>query len=328
MGHPPFAIASPGATLKRGARKTMIRAVIGPDGAPTFLSSVSGVPVYLDNFAIKYLAKGDRALRSRFLTALQQGADLLFSLNNAVELVGPQGHSAAAFKAFLDEIGPHWFPIETDPTIVLDRESRGYDFGKCCFSGELLKAYFQSRTSADVPGSGRVIDLSSDNFFKLGLFVDWLRPHKDHFDAQRVRFDGILQDGVKKCRAKVAQGRNWLDYALPTQSDSAKLATFAYYNLMRNLIADRGDTLKEGDGSDFFHAVMASAYSTFAALDKHWKRRIENLPKPNRLARIYYEPELPQMVTDIEAAVSHLKSRMGGPLKAGGRRLSHEKTQQ
>ena len=305
----PAPSASPWVTLKKEHAEAMIRAVIGPDGAPTFQSSVGGIPVYLDNFAIKYFAKGDRALRSRFLTALQQGADLLFSLNNAVELVGPQGHSAEAFKGFLDEIGPHWFPIEMDLTIVLDRESKGHDYSKRCFSGELLKAYFQARTSADVPGSGRVIDLSSDSFFKLGLFADWLRPHKDHFDAQRAKFDGILLNGVKKCRAKAVQGRNWLDYALPTQSDSAKLATFAYYSLMRNLIADRGDTLKEGDGSDFFHAVMASAYSTFAALDKHWKRRIENLPKPNRLARIYYEPELPQMVTDIEAAVSHLKSR-------------------
>jgi hypothetical protein len=287
----------------------MIQAVIGPDGAPTFLSSVAGIPVYLDTFAVKYLAKGEQTLRDRFLTALRNGADLLFSLNNAVELVGPQGHSAAAFKGFLDGVGPHWFPIETDPTVVLDRELKGHDFGTCCYSGELLKAYYQQRTASEVRGSGRVIDLSSDSFFKLGLFVDWLRPHKDHFDAQRVRFDSILQDGMKKCRAKAARAGNWLDHALPAPNDSTKLATCAYVHLMRNLIADKGDTLKSGDGSDLFHAVMASAYSRFAALDKHWKRRVENLPKPNRLAQVYYEPELPQMVADIEVAVSHLRSR-------------------
>lgn len=287
----------------------MIRAVIGPDGAPSFESSVTGVPVYLDNFAIKYFAKGDQALRRRFIAALQRGADLLFSLNNAVELVGPQGRSAEASKEFLNEIGPYWFPIEMDVTVVLDRELRGYDYSKCCFSGELLNAYFRSRTHADVPGSGRVIDLSSDKFFRLGLFVDWLRPHKDYFDEQRVKFDFMLRDALKKCRAKVKQDRNWLDHALPTHSDPAKLATFSYNNLIRNLITDKGDSLKMGDGSDFFHAIMASAYSTFAALDKHWKRRIGNLPKPNGLARIYYEPELPKMVVEIESAVSHLKPR-------------------
>ena len=74
---------------------------------------------------------------------------------------------------------------------------------------------------------------------------------------------------------------------------------------------------KKGDGNDFFHSVMASAYASFAALDQHLKRRIERLPKPNNLARIYYEPELPQMIADIEAALLQLKSQT----KAG--RISH-----
>jgi len=280
---------------------------MGHDGAPAFESFVGGIPVYLDNFAIKCLAKGDRALRSRFVTILQRGADLLFSLHNAVELVGPQGRSAEAFKVFLDEVGPHWFPVEMDPSVVLARESRGLDASSCCFSGELLKAYFQQRTSAEVPGSGRLIDLSGD-FFKLGLFVDWLQPHKNHFVDQYFRFDHILQSGVKRGRLKAMENKPWLDHISVKYFDPGKPATFAYYNLLRNLMAERGDTLKEGDGRDFFHAVIASAYSSFAALDKHWKRRIETLPKPNRLARIYYEPELPQMIADIEDAVAQLSS--------------------
>jgi hypothetical protein len=38
-------------------------------------------------------------------------------------------------------------------------------------------------------------------------------------------------------------------------------------------------------------------------IDKQWKRRVEGLPKPNKLARIYYQPELDKMVTDIEVWV-------------------------
>jgi len=53
---------------------------------------------------------------------------------------------------------------------------------------------------------------------------------------------------------------------------------------------------------------MASAYANFAALDKHWKRRIANLPKPNSLARIYYEPELALMIADVESGLLQLKS--------------------
>lgn len=48
---------------------------------------------------------------------------------------------------------------------------------------------------------------------------------------------------------------------------------------------------------------MGSAFASVATLDKHWKRRIERLPKPNQLAHIYYEPELDTMVSDIEVGV-------------------------
>jgi hypothetical protein len=51
-------------------------------------------------------------------------------------------------------------------------------------------------------------------------------------------------------------------------------------------------TLKKGDGRDLCHALLGSAYGSLAALDKHWKRLVEALPKPNGLARIYSANEL------------------------------------
>ena len=79
---------------------------------------------------------------------------------------------------------------------------------------------------------------------------------------------------------------------------------------MRTLIEEsKAYQAKKGDGMDFCHAVVGSAFAHFAAFDKQWKRRVESLPQPNGLARIYYEPELDQMVTDIESWVqSHSKS--------------------
>jgi len=46
---------------------------------------------------------------------------------------------------------------------------------------------------------------------------------------------------------------------------------------------------------------MGSAFAHCAAFDKPWKRRIESLPKPNGLVRIYSARELEQMVTGIES---------------------------
>ncbi len=86
--------------------------------------------------------------------------------------------------------------------------------------------------------------------------------------------------------------------------NSARPACFAYFNLLR-VMAVEANSLKKGDGMDFCHTVMASAFASFATLDKHWKRRVESLPKPNRLARIYGPSELDQMVTDMELSLIH-----------------------
>jgi hypothetical protein len=68
-------------------------------------------------------------------------------------------------------------------------------------------------------------------------------------------------------------------------------------------MAIEANSLKPGDGMDFCHAVMACPFASFAALDTQWKRRVEALSKPNRLARLYGPLELDQLVTDMEASL-------------------------
>ncbi|SPF48147.1 hypothetical protein SBA1_810001 [Candidatus Sulfotelmatobacter kueseliae] len=111
----------------------MIRAVCGPGGALTFEASVGGIAIYLDNFAIKTLAKGDPSLRRRFVAALNHGADLLFSFANAAEISGPQGSSSTAIKGFLDELGAHWYPVELVLDTVIEREAAGQPPGEMLF---------------------------------------------------------------------------------------------------------------------------------------------------------------------------------------------------
>src|SRR5216683_2407797 len=113
----------------------MIRATSKPDG-PCFTlnASVSGPVVYLDNWAVGDLAEGDPSRRKRFITALHSGMELLFSVTNAAELSGPRGKSADAVRAFLDEIGPRWFPVELDQTEVVKRELKGAGSNDSCAS--------------------------------------------------------------------------------------------------------------------------------------------------------------------------------------------------
>ena len=116
----------------------------------------------------------------------------------------------------------------------------------------------------------------------------------------------MILEQVTKLRAKSKKKPEWLDAALPAvQFAPSSAASFAFVNLMRELIKDRGYQIKKGDAMDLQHAVMATAFSNFAALDKQWKRRVGNLPRPNQNPRVYYEPELEMMVTDIRLALAH-----------------------
>jgi hypothetical protein len=281
----------------------MIRATSHIHGPPvTFDATVSGLAVYLDNWSLIELAKGDSSRRKRFVDAVGTGGDLLFSATNAAELTGPQGQSLDALRTFLDEIGPHWFPVKLDPHAVVNRELEGAGPAESCISTDFMKQYFADRTVGYSPGSGRVIELS-EGFFRLGAVLDWVGQQRDSIRESGAALDAALIQKISGYRAEFERNPPWLDHKFPALPfNPSKPATFTYVNLVRTLIVDaKAYRLKKGDGLDFCHAVMASAFASLATLDKHWKWRVEGLPKPNELARIYYQPELDKMVTDIES---------------------------
>lgn len=280
----------------------MIRATSGIDGPPlTFNATVGGLAIYLDNFSLVELARHDPPRRRRFIDALHSGAELLFSVTNAAELAGLQGRSLDAVRTFLDEVGPHWFPVELDPFEVVKREGNGASQAESCLSKRFLKDYFTDTFANVFPNSGKVIDLSQDSI-RLGAVLDWVSPQRNSILRGAADLDDALIKRICTHRTEFERNPPWLDQKFPILLFNPTMpATFVYVNLVRTLIVEaKAYQLKKGDGLDFCHAVMASAFASIATLDKHWKRRIEDLPKPNGLARIYYQPELDTMVTDIE----------------------------
>jgi hypothetical protein len=288
----------------------MMTAKVGIDHPLNVQASLIGVAVYLDNFALLAFAKGDPERRRRLIAAFHAGADLGFSVTNAAELVGPQGRSLDQLRMFLDEIGAHWFPLELSAHRVVTRELGGATPGDSCIAEDFMKQYFAARTKGYTPGSGKIISMS-DAFFSLGAVLDWLVPERDPILANAAKFDDVLIQRIDAYRKEFERDPRWLDEHFPSLPfNPSKPATFTYTNLVRTLVLEAKQyKLKKGDGRDFSHAVMGSAFASVATLDKQWKRRIESLPKPNQLARIYYEPELDRMVSDIESALeSSLKS--------------------
>jgi len=283
-------------------------------------ASVNGLTVFLDNFALKELAKGSKDRRARFITTLERGVEVMFCVSNAAELSGPQGRSFDEIRTFLDEIGTHWFPVESDPIICVKREQQSLNPMMCCFSENLLKVFTATRLKrspeikiADLPAS-----LPSD-FFRLGTFMDWLAPMRKEIIAGKAQLGIRLRDQIIEHWVEYKRNPGWLDAhfpELPFRAD--RPATFIYMNLVRLLILEsKARVIVPNDGIDFAQAVISSAYASVATLDKHWKRRINMIlpkPKPNGLAQIYYQQELDKMVRDIERYLDEASLQRGRAL--------------
>jgi len=277
-------------------------------------ASVGGLAVFLDLFAIKELAKGDPARRKRFIALLDRGVEVLFSVSNAAELSGPQGPSSEKMREFLDEIGPHWFPVEFDPQVCIQRELELKDPLACCVSERLLKAFTATgiRRSPAIQVADLPASLPAD-FFRLGLFMDSLASQRQAIIDTKAQMGRMFKDQIMEHRSKHEKDPAWLDDNFPeVRFKAGYAATFAHVNLVRLLILEFKDrAMMPNDAIDFGQAVIASAYASVATLDKHWKRRVDLLPKPNGLARVYCSPYLDQMVQDIEKHLDWLALQRG-----------------
>lgn len=256
----------------------------------------NGSRVYLDHCAIIDFAKGDPVRRQRFVQALCANGDLLFSITNVAELVGPKGKSAESVKSFLNALGAHWVPVTLNPFDLMAVERTGADPNKSFISKELLLSYVESRMATYPPS--KIVNFS-DDFFQLGPILDWVAESEKVLDSSR-KFDDLMAT-VRDYHDRYERNFGRRDLAFRVFNPMYR-ASFTCTNLMRTLIEEsKAHRAKKGDGMDFCHAVAGSAFAHFAALDKHWKRRVESLPKPNGLSRIDSAHELEQMVTDLES---------------------------
>jgi hypothetical protein len=284
--------------------------------------TVEGMAIYLDNFALIGLAKGDAVRRGRFINILKGGsAEILFSVANAVELVGPEGRSRDLVMGFLREIGRHWYPVKLNTFEACDMELKGIKGGTAFTESDLARVFFKIKVTNC--GRDNKLVVFDDDFFSLDALVQWLATGKDRLVSDNRKLDESLDRKITEYRAEIKRDPSWIDRSfreLPFRNDMA--ATFVYVNLIRNLLRDRGFRVKQGDGMDFCHAVFGSAFASIATLDKQWKRRVEELPQPNGLAPIYYKPQLDQMVENLESACVKYNAARAQGMEPGKIRIS------
>lgn len=263
------------------------------------------IGVYLDNDSLIELATGSRPRRQRFLDALLMGGDLLFSYTNAVEIAGPQGDTATAIRSFLDDVRSHWTPMELNPWKVVRREASGI-LGQAPISESFMTAYVEERTHDLSLEDSNVLDLFPDSFFRLSAVLDWVQEHRDDIRSQTAEIDRKFVSLLKQLRDDYDRNPLALDReALSIPLDHQRPATFVLNHLLHMLVLEaKAFHFKKNDGLDFCHAVLASAYGSMITLDKQWKRRVENLPCHNHLAKVYYRPQVDELVDLLETLVA------------------------
>jgi hypothetical protein len=275
------------------------------DGCPTIIAEVKNrYSVYLDNDSLIELAKGDPARRQRFVAAIRQGGVLLFSLANALEMGGPQGASAASVDSFLDSVGPHWAPLELNPWAVMKREAAGLH-EQAPISETFGRAYFAQRAYDLSPNGQSLLNLSA-SFFLLSAVADWSRRSRN----QMLQDLGSLYEEFKLqlANARTAYERDFTLRAMkPVPFDQSRPATYVTVNLLRMIVAEwKAYQFTRNDVVDFCHAVAGTSAATLSTLDKQWKHRIERLPAPNKLAKVFYRSELGQLVDLFQTLVNRL----------------------
>lgn len=255
------------------------------------------VGVYLDNDVISELARPG-ILRDRFVRALRRRGTLLFSFANGIEV-----SISDNVRSFLDELGPEWVPLALSPWDVARREREGAG-PSAPVSERFLSAFFQARAPQLSPNGGRVLDLSADRFFRLSAVVDWVRNDESTVrDSQQI--DQALRDRLREERAAYEADPAALDRSIPPIAFNADCpAMFSLFHLLRTLVIEaRAYQFRAHDGLDLCHAVLAASYAQIATLDRQWKRRVEGLPTPHRLAAVYYRAEVEAFVERFEALV-------------------------
>jgi hypothetical protein len=292
----------------------MMRVTATFDGpALTFNATVRGLPIYLDHDSLTDMASGDPRRRERFITVLRGGGDLLFSVTTAVELGDRQGKSVETIREFLDEVGPYWVPVELDTHAAAKRELQTGSTADACICTRFGKDYFTFRYQQCASDKLLVCD---ESVFRLGAIFDWMLPQRDSLRQGKRDLDAALIAKINTYRHTFERDPGAFDQALPPAPFKPGYSTtFTLTQLTRALVLDaKAFQLKKGDGIDYCHAVIAASFARAATLDKAWKRRIEALPKPNDLAKIYYRPELDQLVDDLEQALKILQARDGAAM--------------
>lgn len=247
--------------------------------------------IYLDHWALRRLSE-DRAVGSRVISAFKHRGTLMFSVMNVAEIARTGlSESRQQVRDFLEEFGPHWFPMTIAPSRIIqaEEEERPPKDLDCADVEFLTDPHFATRLIAGPVSLGHVVDLTH------GSGGDDLRK------VTECKTTELLEE-FQRWRSLYASNPEALDTGFPLlKFDAKKAMRGIYYGLARYTIKDNFP-LDGNHVRDFCHATVSVRCADMVTLDQHWAGQVQKLKLPKTFVQVYSEPDLSKFLSDLEAA--------------------------
>lgn len=218
-----------------------------------------------------------------------KGGALLISVANIIELGRKEGEPLKKLKSFFENLGEHWFPLEVNPLLVIEREidNKG---APPYFDQQLITNYYP---------------YIHEQSHSLSKVIDLISGERDRFDKCLARAHQFSVDltQVRKLFQEKHPSIN-PDAYLVLHYDSANPTSYSYNGLMRASIEGKL-SLTGNDVVDIWHASTSLVYADIVVLDRRWvqiaKDKLKKLP--GLIQKLFKVSELALMIGSLENAI-------------------------
>jgi hypothetical protein len=241
--------------------------ILAANGLPFVMQTLTHPAVYLDTWALRLFAEGDRPLGIRFRQALvsARGTLVLSHLSLAEFSVFGDVRHVQAVSTYVDTLYPNIFFSKFDPFDVIKTELPvmvGQTRESPAGDSDVLRLFAEDKERAGYPSLAHW-------FLAMHSGRATLAPHLERMAGEFVK-------GFVALRTRFQTEAGYAKSALRNIRESPRpRATQALLRaLLYRLRTDPNLKLTTNDGIDILHAIVAGAYCDLVLLDGPCHRRL------------------------------------------------------
>jgi hypothetical protein len=267
----------------------------------TAKSTVRPPVIYFDHWAFREFSQ-NVGRRTRFLSFLAHRGTIAVSMMNLMEASKNAGNSMAALLEFADNVGPYWFPVNSDIRKVKEREGAFKAGGNNPYFDEDLVEGVLADHLAYMSGGAlslkKVFELTqTPAFHQAATRNKWLLGRQ---------FRRLMGSGRK--RHKSGETLRQLPDVTPESRPQPSMQD-ALDRLMQVVLKECAK-LEDNDACDFMHAALGLACADIVLLDSKWADWARKTGLSRSHVRVYEPRTLDDFLSDLHAGLEQTWLRL------------------